>query len=397
MSKTLDKETLKLAQERADEIAKEKGYEDAQELVEDVAAGLQSQDSFKQRAAGDAAGDFATKLTLQIHEQVILNSLGTDSVYGWIDKFTETSMKFGNRVEYNLTLLTTAGEYDRTKWIPDRTTGPMIETFQGQFLKNDKTLAALAYQYKKSFSIERAQWFPYFLSGKLETVISGILSEFKETFTLFIAQKLQNIITNLASGDAQVGYAAAGENGNALKLKKHESQAPDTFAAMVELMGLISKELTDDINNSTIANDSGSIKAVDLDDLIIFMPIDLIAKFRSGVMSRLPSSEQFNYDKIFNSSRIVPVGRKLQPIINQNTNEVVKVHTQGEYFLPNNKIVVMSRKAIRHTWVVKESGHQYYLENMIDQVVNHNWGFFTVLPFEKGFVFECANLLTDPA
>lgn len=163
---------------------------------------------------------------------------------------------------------------------------------------------------------------------------------------------------------------------------------------MVELMQHIT-DLTGDVNTTTIANDATNIKAVELNDLVVFIPKKLIAKFRSGVMSRLPSSGEFNYEKIFNAERVVPIGAELNTVQN-NANNPITIANNATPFIADTKIVVLEKRAIQHCFVVKEHESQYFAENMIQQLTHHMWGFITVLPFAKGFVFDCVNLLTDP-
>lgn len=73
------------------------------------------------------------------------------------------------------------------------------------------------------------------------------------------------------------------------------------------------------------------------------------------------------------------------------------VQGETDFVTGNNKIIVLEKSAIQHCFVVQESESQYFAENMIQQLTNHMWGFFAVLPFKKGFVFKCDNLLALPS
>lgn len=395
MSKEIKKEILEYGNIKADEIANDMGYESGQDLVDQVGPKLKSNDSYTRNVATKAAGSFVAKLSLVLFEQIIYDALGTSKVYSWVNKFNGPTLTYGNSIQFNQTALSTAKTYDKSKWIPDAVTSPFIDTFSGQMYKNDGTLADQAYQYKKSLSLEPKTWMPYFAAGKLSEVIGKITSEMNETYTMFVANQLQQVIKKIASGSAQVTTANSGINGKDLKLKKITSNAPDSFSAMVELMEHLA-DITGDVNTTTIASDSTNLSAIDLDDLVVFIPKKLIAKFRSGVMSRLPSSGEFNYEKIFNSSRVVPSGAELKNVIS-NTNDVIEIVQNATPFLSDTKIVVLEKRAIQHCFVVKEHESQYFAENMIQQLTHHMWGFICVLPFAKGFVFECQNLLTDPA
>lgn len=395
--KTLEikKEILEYGNQKADEIASDMGYDDGQDLIDQVGPKLASADTYTRSNATRAAGTFVSKLSLVLFEQIIYDAIGTSSVYNWVNKFNGPTLTYGNSIQFNQTALSNATTYDKSKWIPDSVTSPFIDTFTGQMYKNDGSLADFAYQYKKSLSLEPKTWMPYFASGKLSEVIGKITAEMSETYTMFVANKLQGIIKSIADSSAQVTTENAGINGKSLKLSKFTSNATDTFSAMLELLEHIN-DLTTDVNNLTIASDSTNIRAVNLDDLVIFIPKKLLAKFRSGVLSRLPSSDQFSYEKIFNSDRVVAVGTELNAV-QGNQNQVLSISSTNTPFLAETKIVVLEKRAIQHCFAVKEHESQYFAENMIQQLTNHMWGFFCVIPFAKGFVFDCQNLLVDPA
>lgn len=378
-----------------EKIAQDMGYESGDEFAETITRNLNSQDHKTARNAARAAGSFASKLSMLLFEQVLYNSLGTADVYKWVNKFNGTHLKWGNSIQFSSTFTTTATSYDRTKFIPTSTTDPFIETFTANFKKPNGTLATNAYQYKKSLSLDPKNWLPYFNTGKLATVIANITEEMRETYRLFVANKLQQLIKQLASGTNQVTTDAAGENGSALRLKKIEPQnMTDAYTCLIEL----SKEITNLVNDSntmTISSDSPNIRPVKLDDLVIFVPKKLLASFKKGVLSRLPSAGLFDYEELFSSDRVIPIGVELKTI-QSNNNEVVGLVQNNTPFLGDDTIVVLEKSAIQHCFVIQESESQYFAENMIQQLTSHIWGFFCVLPFKKGFVFKSSALTTLP-
>lgn len=381
----------------ANNIASDMGYSSAKEAVETIARNLDSDKGSEVRTATRQAGSFASKLALVLYEQIIENSLGTSDIFNWVNEFKTQNLKWGNNIQLSKTFSTTAGQYDRSKFVPDATTDPVIETFTIGFLKANGALTSSAYKYKKSLSLDPKHWLPYFQSGKLSEVISNITAEMMETYRMFVAHKVQQLIKNVANGGAQVTHDNAGENGMALKLKTiNDTTSQDTFQCMLELIKQLD-DLTKDINKTTLASDSQNLKAVNLDDLLIFAPKALIAKFRSGILSRLPSAVMFDYEKIFN--RIIPIGRELKPVMKTSgSDEVIDVIQNDATFITgDNKIVVIEKSALQHIYVVGENESQYFAENMIQQLTHHMWGFFALIPWKKGFVYKCDNLLTDPS
>lgn len=377
-----------------EKIAQEMGYESGDEFAETISRNLNSSDPKTSRQAARSAGSFASKLSMLLFEQVLYNSLGTADVYKWVNKFNGTHLKWGNSIQFSSTFTTTAGTYDRNKFIPDSTTDPFIETFTAYFKKPNGSLAENAYQYKKSLSLDPKNWLPYFSTGKLATVIANITEEMRETYRLFIANKLQQIIKKFADGTAQVTTDNAGENGTALKLKKIDSNGKDAYECLIELMTHITN-LVDDSNTMTISSDSPNIKPVKLEDLVIFIPKKVLSSFRSGVLSRLPSAQLFDYERIFAADRVIPIGVELKTI-QSNTNEIVGIAQNDAPFMDDTNIIIMDRNAIQHCFVIQESESQYFAENMIQQLTAHIWGFFCILPFKKGFVFKAPNLTKLP-
>lgn len=397
----LDKDQVDLVNETADKIAQEEGFSDAEDLVKYVKDGSNAAGTLHEKNNIErVAGNFITKLQPVIYQQRILNSVGVTKVYSWVKKFLGEQLTWGNDIVFTQTYHTDAGNYDIVKWVPDAPTGQAIDSFKVVWLKDNGKPAESAYQYKKSLTLQPQNWFPYFTSGKLDVVIANITQEMEEVFTLFIAQSIQQIVKNLSDGQPQKTLALSGENGKDCKLKQIKSNAPDTFQAILELRKKI-YDLTKDVNTLTIASDSSNIKSVDMDDLVIFMPKDLIAKFESGILSRLPSSERFKFEEIFNSERIIPIGVELSPVkqdTGAQTDTVINVVTGDKPFIQDNtRIVVLERRAIQHWRCISKTERQYYSENMMTQITDHQWGFTFVLPFAKGFVFQCDNLLTDPA
>lgn len=403
-SELYTEEQQEIIADKADKTAKELGYEDAHDLIESLKDAGKINDVSKRAALERVAGDFVAKLQPVLYQQRLLSSIGTKSIYSWINKFRGENLTWGNEIVFAHTYLTNAGNYKMTDFIPNRITKQKLDTYKAQWIKNDGTLTDTSYRYKKSLSLQPNTWLPYFQSGKLNEVIANITAEMEETYTMFIAYTIQQALKKLVSSTAQVPLEQSGINGASCRLREIESRAPDTFQAMLDLTEQI-YNLTKDSNNLTIASDSKNLRAVDLNDLVIFIPKPLIAKFQSGILTRLPSAENFNYEQIFSSERVVPIGAEISAVKigdansdAQQDDEIVDLIAGATPFIADNKkIIVIERRAIQHWKVLSQTETQFYSENLITQLTNHEWGFTFVLPFAKGFVFKCDNLLTDPA
>lgn len=401
----LTKEQKEYVNKHADRIAKEMGYEDSEDLVDTLQRGSQNviMDLHERGTLERAAGDFVAKLQPILYQQRLLNAIGTSSIYSWVNKFRGENLTWGNDIVFTQTYLTNAGNYKITDFIPTALTGQKLEAYKVQWLKDNGTLTDTSYRYKKSLSLQPKTWLPYFQSGRLSEVIANITAEMEETYTMFVAYTIQQMVKNLAAGGNQVNVDQSGINGAACKLKTITSQAPDTFQAVLDLTNHI-YNLTKDSNKLTIALDGKNLRAVDMNDLVIFVPKPLIAKFQSGILSRLPSAEKFKYEDIFNNERVIPIGAEIAPVkvgdansTDRQTDAIVDlVQNETPFIATNTKVIVMERRAIQHWKVVSQVETQFFAENLVTQLTDHEWGFTFVLPFAKGFVFECANLLTDP-
>lgn len=399
INKKTNQEIEKMLNDEADEVASRYGYKNGVELTQSIKDGLDSLNSKVSSKAARAAGELTSKLAMVLYEQTIYDNLGTSSVYSWVNKFETATLPWGNSRQIGQTVLTGAGNYDANQWVPTSSTNPMYnDTFYIRYYQdNTSTLAHGSYQYKKSLTLQPHKWSYYFQSGKLDELIAKIRQEMLETYELFVAERFQTTIKTLASGTTQTTIVNAGENGKDLRLKTITSSATDSFAALCEFMVPLS-DLVDDVNNYTIASDSTNIRPVKETELIIFVPKKLKAKFRSGVLSRLPSSSQFEIDKVFKSGNTFIAGQQLNTVKPETgSNENVAISIMTTPFLDETKIVVLEKDAIIHTFLVKGMEDEYYGENMNTQLIHHMWGNIAVNPFKRGFVFKCDNLLVDPS
>lgn len=388
-----------MANETAHDIAESMGYESAADLVADVQEKGQSPNYFLNSKAAHIGGEFAAKLSSQMFDQIIYTNYASDNLLSWHTKFYGRSVDHGARIGFIDNITTGCTIYDLSKYIPDSFTNSLIDTFEGSFLKADKSDSDTSYRFKKNKSVNVENWLPFFLGGKVNQVVAAILADLAKGFSFFITERYQSMIASLADGTAQTTIANAGENGKNLKLKLHNGTGKNTYESLIELNNLL-VDLTQDFNKSTLATDSRSLYCPKLSDLIIFIPKKLKAVVESGILARLPNAASTNFSSLLTGDNVITVSRKIKPmqwVNNQSPNTTgneAAIDIEDAPFLTEDKIVVIEKRAIHHFSYTHINGLAYYPENIVYEHVQHAWGFTVTLPFAKGFVYKNSNLLT---
>lgn len=401
---TFIEENKELVNQKANEVAREMGYKGAKSLVEEVNNLAQSPNSLYQQKAGNLSGEFATKLSGVLFDQVIYTKYASESLLGWYTKFLAINQTFGNNIEFYDNVATGCTIYDRSKYWPEEFTDSLVDKFSGGFLKADNTDSVTAYRFKKNKSVSAELWLPFFLSGKLSTMIAAILTDLMKGFQFFITYYFQQTIKKLASGTAQTTIANAGENGSALRLKKFEdTTSTNTFEALITFFQHYN-ELLNDFNKTTIATDSRSLFSPTKDDLVIFIPQKLKNIIQTGIMSRLPSASYVNFNELLGGENVITVTKALKDpqkkAPGDNATEkgnTAAIDIETTPYLPEDTIVVLEKRAIQHFIITKQGGQSFFPENLITEYVQHAWGYTVILPFAKGFVYKCNNLLNYKA
>lgn len=382
----------------ANDIAESMGYESAQDLVDDVVEKGQSKNAFMNQKAAHIGGEFASKLSAQVFDQIIYTNYAKDDLLSWHTKFYGRSVEFGAKIGFIDNITTGCTIYDITKYIPDSFTNSLIDTFEGSFLKPDKSDSDTTYRFKKNKSLNVENWLPFFLGGKVSQIVAAILADLAKGFSFFITKQYQDIIKNLADGSAQTTIANAGENGKNLKLITHNGTGANTYEALIELNNLI-VDLTQDFNKSTLATDSRSLYSPRLEDLIIFVPKKLKAILQSGILARIPNAAAVTFSSFLTGDNVIAVTKQIKEMQKkdanspQTTGNEAAIDIEQAPFLTEDKIVVIEKRAIHHFSYTHINGMAYYPENIVYEHVQHAWGFTVVLPFAKGFVYKNANLL----
>lgn len=384
----------------ADDVAKTMNFNDAPSLVDAVKVMSESTSPIIQDRAAHIGGEFAAKLAGQLFDQIIFTNYAKDSLLGWHNKFISKSVPYGARIAFYDNIATGCTVYDITKYIPDTFTNSLLDAFEGSFLKANKSDSDTSYRFKKNKSISPENWQPFFISGKLNEMMSAILADLAKGFSFYITEKYQSLIAALADGSAQTTIENAGENGKNLKLKKFTGTGKNTYESLIEINNIIN-DLVNDFNKMTLATNSRSLYSPTLEDLIIFIPKKLKSITDSGILARLPNASATNFSRLLEGENVIATTKKIKPM--QKINDQSPADTTGNEaaidieetpFLPDDTIVVLEKRAIFHFVYTKSGSSQFYGENLVYEHVQHAWGFTVVLPFAKGFVYKNPNLLT---
>lgn len=391
------------AEQIADDVARAMtdNKMDASELGESIAQGMKSNNGLMQEKMQKIGGEFAAKLAGQLFDQIIYTNYADDRLVGWYTKFPMRKVEWGARVGFVDNISTGCKLYKLDEYLPSEFTNSLLDTFEASFFKpgTNNVDSATTYRFKKNKSITLPNWTFYFINGKVSNIAAAILADLAKGFSLFITYRFQKIIANLADGTAQKPSSQAGENGNALKLKKYDGTGANTYEALIEFNEHIIN-LTQDFNKESIGTDSRSIFTPSYDDLIIFIPKKLRAIVENGILSRAPNANAITFTKYLNGENVITTTKQLKDMQwtsdaddkTQKGNEApIQIETYP--FLPDDTIVVLERRAIHHFVYVREGGESNFPENLVHEYVQHAWGFTAILPFAKGFVYKNPNLL----
>lgn len=374
---------------------------DASELTEAIKNGANSPNDLVRNKMEKIGGEFAAKLAGQLFDQIIYTNYADDRLLGWYTKFPTRKVDWGARIGFVDNVATGCTVYRLDQYLPKEFTESLVDTFEASFLKpnTNNVDSDTTYRFKKNKSITLPNWSFYFINGKVNQIATAILADLAKGYATFITYRFQKIIANLADGTNQKPIEQAGENGNALKLKKYESTGANTYECLIDFNEHIIN-LTQDFNKESIATNSRSIFNPEYDDLIIFIPKKLKAIVENGILSRAPNANAITFTKYLNGDNVITISKQLKDM--QLTSDADDKNLKGNTapvdienfpFIPDDTIVVLEKRALQHFIHVRENGTSDFPENLVYEHVQHAWGFTAILPFAKGFVFKAANLL----
>lgn len=381
---TKAKSQAEIHTEIAHDVAKGMGFENAKDLMEKTIADAKSPNKVKQAQGRAIAAEFTKQLALLILYQEIENPMIPSKNYAWTKKFNDEMISQGNSKEFVMNIATGNDTYNAEQFIPNKATAPLIETkvISMYIEKADGTreLAPNAYQYLKPLTINESQWYPYFIAGKLGEFVSKISSLMRQSYDLFVLNKMENFIKNMTFSKTITG------DGNGLTGNQLAGKNADMFACLSNEVIPAIEKMTYLNTEFNLSNQSKNISGVNSSDILVFMNNNIKSKLRSGVMSRLFNAHLISLDEVIPKENWIGTAGS---VVVGNSDTAISI---GNDWIDNNTIYVISKDAIRHCLQVDRTESQAWAQNMTIQIVLHIWGTIDSLPWEKGFKYVSDKL-----
>lgn len=403
MSNSKDK-IRKTCIDNANELAKQEGFNNAKEFVQSTGYSLNPNNKDVSPAARNAAerkaGDFTRNLTLLTLYQSIGNEIDLGA-YNWINKFEMTKLEQGNSKMYTANILTGLKNYGESEFVPTSSTLPQCDVHTISFYKTNTTANAdrvvheWGRKWKKPLTIERNEWIPYFISGKLQEFIARITEDVHKSLHFAKLSLIQNLITRM-----KTGTNSNGNNEGMFKIINNPPGVNNLLDVFTKVVFPNLKEMefyNHDYNLGRIAP-SGQTQTNTTNtttknsDILLFVNNKTYTKLTTGVLSQVFNNKLLEISSWLPKENIIPVSRMIR-VGDENT----AIDTTATDLIPENEILVITKDAIKGLVMVDQSESQSWAENMTTQLVAHLWLVYGIIPWEKGFVVRTNALTVLPS
>lgn len=398
------KTTQQMVLENGNQLANEAGYDSAGEYIENLRDGINSPNKARSMDASRAAGDFTSKLTLLTLYQAIDGEFNL-GVYDWVNKFEMSKISAGNSKQFIRNILTGADNYDENTFNPTTATKPQVDTYTISLYSANTTssqpatLSTYAKKIVKPLTILKAEWMPYFISGKLQEFVNKISQQINESVSLIKFELFQQMVNKIKTGynssNQQEGmkkvFDESGRTG-AVNISSQVTNILDVFTKIVFPNITNMAFLNSEYNISLRGQESTSLNSCNRDDILILVNNKTYTKLTSGVLANVFNNRLASVEKYINPDNIIPCGRK---ITTSNSSTAIGVHG-SEDLIAENEVVVINKNVFKSLLFVDEAGSQSYVTNMSIQLVAHLWIACGIIPWGQGFVVRTDKLTVMP-
>ena len=369
----ISKEQAKKARSVADEFARTSGHESIEDIINPIQANLNGSEVQREmgRVAARSVVENLTKLILRMELFTTPNPDYMDRVLGYFD---DGVVKEGNAKIYRFNNPTGNSTYSNTDFVPNALTTTDVDEFTiGMYSTGTGsalTLSTQGYQFRKTLVFTEPQWIPYFKSGKLIEFIAELQENMYKTWKMFMFNKLMTLITTNGNIDKTI----TGTKQNAFE------------AWSQEILPEIRKMTT--LSSSYNANGTNTnLMLTNPNDLLIFANPKTIQTLESGIKTQLFQAKFLDLKGILDENNFIDAGLKLT-INNENT----KISVQGDYYIAEDKIYVVSKQAIKHFSQIDRIETAFYGRNLATEFTMHKWGAIDFLPWGQAFVYTNSHL-----
>lgn len=398
------KTTQQMVLENGNQLANEAGFDSAGEYLESLREGINSPNKARSMDATRAAGDFTSKLTLLTLYQAIDSEYNL-GVYDWINKFETAKITAGNSKQFIRDILTGVDNYNENTFNPTSATKPQVDAYTISLYStnttssNAATLSTYAKKIVKPLTILKAEWMPYFISGKLQEFVNKIADNINKTISLVKLQIFQDLVSKV-----KTGYNSSNQN-EGLKKVFDESGRTGTVnisAQVTNILDVFTKVVFPNITNMAFLSNeynanihgdtqSSSLNSCSKDDILILVNNKTYTKLTSGVLANVFNNKLTEVSNYINPENIIPCGKKIT-VGNSNT----AVNVGNDDLITENEVLVINKNIFKSLLFVDESGSQSYVTNMSIQLVAHLWIACGIIPWGQGFVVRTPKLAIMP-
>lgn len=356
----------------ASKYAKSKGYNDINELTNNIKEKISSNDTVEKNIGLKIAQETITDLAMLILYQEIYET-NLPSEYDLVDMTNDGYIENGNAKEYIADLITGTTTFKPDMFNPDKQTVKKLEKYILQMYDAGGTLNPKAHQFKKSQTLIESEWVPYFLSGKLQDYMNKLRSHLYKAFKIFRYNLLCKMITESTPN------------------KIINGKAPNMFDALVnEVIPNINK--MKQLNSEYNYQDSKFLYTSDMSDIIVIMSNKNKTLIENGIKTQLFNANLLGADgKTLSPSNIVCLGNKINM-----TDEDTIVSDSGVEWVDDNTIYVLDISRIKTCFQINKSASQFYANNITTLIVSHIWFVMDILPWCKFFKYTNSNLSVLP-
>lgn len=373
----ISKEQAKKARSVADEFARESGKESIEDIINPIQANLNGSEVQREmgRVAARAVVENLTKLILRMELFTTPNPDYMDRILGYFD---DGVVKEGNAKIYRFNNPTGNSTYASGDFVPNALTTTDVDEFTiglyNQTSTGTNVVSSQGYQFRKTLVFTEPQWIPYFKSGKLIEFIAELQENMYKTWKINMFDRTMKLITGANHIHKQI-------NGN----------AADAFAAWSQEILPEIRKMTTLSSSYNAGNNNTSLMLTNPSDLLIFANPKTIQTLESGIKSQVFNAKFLDLKGILDENNFIDAGLKLSV-----GNESTKISVGSDYYIPENKIYVVSKQAIKHFSQIDRIETAFYGRNLATEFTMHKWGAIDFLPWGQAFVYTNTHLNTLP-
>jgi len=362
----------------SNDIAKMEGMSDGATLQNDIANDIKSKSPLIQKRGNNRALNMVNDLIYLTLKQEVYTP-DAPSILKWVNMFDGEILDKGNAKSFIQPLPTGNSNYS-TLFVPAGATDPRQESDVIEMYNPDTQvlvdkIGAKSYHFQKNLTIMKPSLSYYFTAGGLDTFVSSEISQMITSYDYFKYDKAYKMIAEATPQSVITDTTSA--------------TCFEVFSKVFELTNWITSQINNEYNYDPT---STLIQMVKKEDLVLLISNKTKTLLDTQLMTTLFNSANMNLNKYFNEENIIVTGKKL---ILGTENDIIKL-SPTEFYLPENEIIILDKKHIKHMLQIKDNVSQFWANNNSMQYVNHIWGTIKILKWCTFIKYTATNMNVSP-